>query len=124
MASDLVDSSRDWLRSSRASALAWWIPSISVAAGLFAPVAIRTAVWLAALVWMGTACILNARRCGRTHCRYTGPYYLAMIVPVVVLGSGLVPVGIYAWLLLACAILLGSKLLWWSTERVWGEFSR
>ena len=21
---------------------------------------------------------LNARRCGRTHCRYTGPYYLAM----------------------------------------------
>jgi len=28
---------------------------------------------------MGTACILNARRCGRTHCRYTGPYYLAMI---------------------------------------------
>jgi hypothetical protein len=25
---------------------------------------------------MGTACILNARRCGRTHCRYTGAVLL------------------------------------------------
>jgi hypothetical protein len=47
-----------------------------------------------------------------------------MIVPVVVLSSGLVLVGITAWLLLACVILLGSKLLWWATERTWGEFSR
>jgi hypothetical protein len=124
MASDLVDSSRDWLRSPRASALAWWIPTVSVVAGLLAPVAIRTVVWIAALVWMGTACLLNARRCGRIHCRYTGPYYLAMIAPVVVLGSGLVSVGLYVWLLLACVILLGSKLLWWATERAWGEFSR
>jgi len=81
-------------------------------------------VWTIALVWMGMACMLNARRCGRTHCRYTGPYYLAMIAPVVVLGSGFVSVGIYAWLLLACVILLGSLLLWWATERAWGEFSR
>ena len=72
---------------------------------------------------MGAACLLNAKRCGRIHCRYTGPYYLAMIVPVVVLGSGLVAAGIYAWLLLACMILLGSKLLWWATEGAWGEFS-
>jgi hypothetical protein len=48
---------------------------------------------------MGTACILNAKRCGRTHCRYTGPYYLAMIAPVGLLGSDPVSAGIYAWLL-------------------------
>jgi hypothetical protein len=53
-------------------------------------------------------------------CRYTGPYYLAMIAPVVVLGSGLVSVGIYAWLAMAGVILLGSKLLWWSIEHLWG----
>lgn len=73
---------------------------------------------------MGTACILNAKRCGRTHCRYTGPYYLAMIAPVGVLGSGLVSAGIYVWLVLAFVILLGSRLLWWATERAWGKFSR
>ena len=72
---------------------------------------------------MATACILNARRCGRTHCRYTGPYYLAMIVPTFVLGSGIVSVGIYGWLVLAGIILLGSKLIRWSTERAWGKFS-
>ena len=72
---------------------------------------------------MGTACILNARRCGRTHCRYTGPYYLAMSAPVLALGSGLVVADIYAWLVLAAVILLGSKLLWWATEHAWGKYS-
>src|SRR6266480_6186306 len=105
MANDVVHSSRDWLRSPHASLLAWWIPQAAILAGLFAPVAVRTAIWIIALSWMGTACILNAKRCGRTHCRYTGPYYLAMIAPVVVLGSGLVSVGIYAWLVVAGVIL-------------------
>jgi hypothetical protein len=124
MSTDINGPSRDWVRSTRTSTLAWWLPSAAIAAGLLAPMPTRTVIWIAALVWMGTACILNAKRCGRTHCRYTGPYYLAMTVPVVVLGSGLVLVGITAWLLLACVILLGSKLLWWATERTWGEFSR
>jgi hypothetical protein len=46
-----------------------------------------------------------------------------MIAPTLVLGSGVVAVGIYAWLVLACVILLGSKLIWWVTERAWGKFS-
>jgi hypothetical protein len=41
----------------------------------------------------------------------TGPYYLAMIAPTLVIGSGIVAVGIYGWLVLACIILLGSKLI-------------
>ena len=65
----------------------------------------------------GTACILNARRFGRTHCRFTGPYYLAMTVPVLVFGSGVTTAGPYAWIALAVLILLGD------TERAWGTFS-
>ena len=121
MATDTVQSSRDWLRRPRTNLLAWWIPQVAILVGLFAPVSIRTAIWMVALIWMGAACIMNAKRCGRTHCRYTGPYYLAMIVPVLV--SGLVSVGIYAWAALAGVILLGSKLIWWATERAWGKFS-
>ena len=113
----------DWLQSPQANLLAWWVPWIAVIAGLSAPVLVRTAIWIVALSWMGTACILNARRCGRTHCRYTGPYYLAMSAPVVALGSGLVAADIYAWLVLAAVIMLGSKLLWWATERAWGKYS-
>jgi len=70
---------------------------------------------------MGAACILNARRCNRTHCRYTGPYYLVMIVPVLVLGIDFA--GIYEWMFLRVFILAGSGLIWWITERARGKFS-
>ncbi len=123
MASDMVHSSRDWLRSPRTNLLAWWIPQAAIVAGLFVPVLVRTVIWIVALAWMGTACILNARRCGRTHCCYTGPYYLAMIAPVLVLASDIVSVDFYGWLILALLILAGSKIIWWATERAWGKFS-
>jgi len=123
MASDTVQRSRDWLRSPRTNLLARWIPQAAIVAGLFVPAPGRTVIWIVALTWMGTACILNARRCGRTHCRYTGPYYLAMIAPVLVLASGVMSVDSYGWLILAVFILAGSKIIWWATERAWGEFS-
>jgi hypothetical protein len=94
MSNPTTDTSRDWLSSKRTNLLAWWIPLAAIPAGLFVPASLRAADWIIALGWMGTACILNARRCNRTHCRYTGPYYLAMIVPVVVLGMGVVSAGI------------------------------
>ena len=80
-------------------------------------------IWIIALIWMGTACILNATRCSRTHCRYTGPYYLAMIIPVLILGSGALSVGPYVWLVLGALILAGSKIIWWTTERKLGRYS-
>ena len=123
MPDDAVQISRDWLGNPRTNLLAWWIPQGAILAALLMPVSARTAIWVAALSWMGTACLLNARRCNRTHCRYTGPYYLAMIAPVLALGSGLVAAALYVWLVLGCIILLGSKLIWWATERAWGKFS-
>jgi hypothetical protein len=105
MANNIAQRSHDWLQSPHTN-LAWWIPWIAVIAGLLAPVLVRTAIWIVALSWMGTACILNAKRCGRTHCRYTGPYDLAMSAPVVALGYGFVSGGIYAWVVLASVILL------------------
>ena len=123
MASDTVQSSRDWLRSPRANLLAWWIPQAGIFAGLFVSAPIRTALWIVALIWMGSACILNARRCGRTHCRYTGPYYLAMIAPTLLLASDIVPANFYLWLALGVLILAGGKIIWWATERAWGKFS-
>jgi hypothetical protein len=102
--------------------LAWWIPQAGILAGLFLPVPVRAAIWITALIWMGTACILNARRCGRTHCRYTGPYYLATIAPVLLLALGIVSAGFSGWLVLGIFILAGSKIIWWATERAWGKF--
>jgi hypothetical protein len=72
MTNDVIQSSRDWLRNPRARLLAWWIPEAGIVASLLAPVAARAAIWSVALIWIGTACILNFKRCGRTHCHYTG----------------------------------------------------
>ena len=124
MSNPTADTSRDWLSSKRASMLAWWFPLVSIIGGLFVPVSLRTAGWVIALGWMGTACMLNARRCNRTHCRYTGPYFLALIVPVMALGTGPVTVGVLGWLSLAVLIVGGSGLIWWATERAWGKFSQ
>jgi len=121
MANELVH--EDWLGSPRTNLLAWWLPQAAILAGLLVPVPARAAVWSVALLWMGLACILNARRCGRTHCRYTGPYYLVMIVPVLVLAQNIPVATIYGWLALAMLILAGGKIIWWATERAWGKFS-
>lgn len=116
-------SSRDWLASPRANILAWWIPHAVIVFALFLPATVRAAAWTIALLWMGVACILNARRCNRTHCRFTGPYYLAMIVPVLAVAADVVSTSVYGWLALAVLIIAGDKLIWWTTERAWGKFS-
>ena len=90
-------------------------------AALFLAAPVRAVVWTVTLIWMGSACILNARQCGRTHCRYTGPYYLTMIVPVIALG--IISSGSYVWIALGVVIIGGSKLIWWATERARGKFS-
>jgi hypothetical protein len=124
MSNPTADTSRDRLGSKRTRVLAWGVPLVAIIGGLFVPVSLRTAGWVIALGWMGAACMLNARRCNRTHCRYTGPYYLAMIVPVMALGTGPVTVGVVGWLSLAVLIVGGSGLIWWATERAWGKFSQ
>jgi len=123
MSNPTIDTSRYWLSSKRTNLLAWWIPLAAMLAGLLVPVSLRTAGWVIALSWMGAACILNARRCNRTHCRYTGPYYLTMIVPVTALGARVVTVGNLGWVSLGVIILGGSGFIWWATERAWGKFS-
>ena len=35
-------------------------------------------VWPTVLTSMGVACFLNARRCGRIHCYFTGPLFLVL----------------------------------------------
>jgi hypothetical protein len=116
-----AQASRDWLASTSSNLLAWWIPHAALLVGLIVPIPVRVVIWTVALLWMGTACILNGRRCGRTHCRYTGPYYLAMILPVLALGF--IASTNYEWIALGVIIVAGSKLIWWATERAWGKFS-
>lgn len=72
---------------------------------------------------MDGPCFLNARRCGRTHCRLTGPFFLVMAAAVVAFAVGVLPLGSKGWVMLAAAIPLGFATLWWGSERAWGRFT-
>jgi hypothetical protein len=103
--------------------LVWGVPIAAIAAALFLDVYLRMIMWMGALVWMGFACTLNARRCGRTHCRFTGPFYVAMVIPVLALGNTMYTSSMLAWMALGAFIIFGSKVIWWATERAWGKYS-
>jgi hypothetical protein len=114
---------RDWLSGFRTYTGAWVLPVAVLLIGLLLGSYARMLVWAFALGWMGVACLINARRCGRTHCRFTGPYFLLMIIPVFLLGLTNSSAGLLAWIALGLVTLLGSQLIWWATERVRGRYS-
>jgi len=97
MSKSVSEQQQDWVGTTRSFTLAWGLPILVIVASAFAENPLRTLVWAAALAWMGTACLLNARRCGRTHCRYTGPYYLLLTIPVVLHGTQVVSLGAHGW---------------------------
>ncbi len=115
-------SSTDLLGSMRNSAIAWWLPIGLMVLAIWLPNAPKTLVWAAALCWMGGACLWNARRCGRVHCRYTGPFMLAMVIPVLGQGSGLVSLGSEGWFWLGVMIGLGSGSIWRLSEKLLGHY--
>jgi hypothetical protein len=74
---------------------------------------------------MGVTCIANATRCGRTHCYFTGPFFLIMAVGVVLHGSGILWLGANGWIWLGTTIVVGGYgVLWLLPERIWGKFAR
>lgn len=112
----------DWAARGWSHSLVWMTPKLAIIITAFASVPLRTVVWTIALLWMGLACLLNSRRCGRVHCRYTGPYYLLLTIPVLLIGLNLVPSGNYAWFLLGALSVFGGFLITWATEAAWGRY--
>ena len=123
MIDQTLRATKDWAGNARTFTIAWGLPLTAIIVASLFEVPARTAIWTIALTWMGLACLSNAKRCGRTHCRYTGPYYLLLIIPVMMLGTGLLPPVSYGWWVLGLAILLGGKMIWWLTEVRWGKYT-
>ena len=115
---------RDWAGNGLTLAVMWGTPATVMVLALLLEPWLRAVVWTAMLAWMGWACLQNARRCGRTHCRYTGPFFLAMAVLVMLYATGIVPLGHQPWLILGISIVAGNALIWWGSERLLGTYSR
>lgn len=112
----------DWAGDWRSLAGLWGLPLAAMLAAIWLPPYGRGVVWSVTLIWMGVACLVNARRCGRTHCRITGPFFLVMAAAVIGYVAGLLPLGDHGWTVLGAVTLVGFAALWWGSERLLGRF--
>ncbi len=86
---------RDLARSRRGLLLGWGLP-IGL---LVLPSLVSMPLWLAVAclaggyAWMGVACLVNARHCGRRHCFLTGPLFLIASVVILLIGIGVIDWG-------------------------------
>ena len=60
------------LTASPAAYLLWYVPIAAIIAGSFWTPG-RDWLWASAFAVMGIGCVVNASRCQRLHCYFTGP---------------------------------------------------
>lgn len=103
--------------------VAWALPVLVLAAGFFVFPALKAVLWPVALVWMGVACFVNVARCGRVHCRFTGPFFLLMAAASLAHGLDIVPFGPQGWTWIGVTTGVGAVVLYYLTERIWGKYA-
>ena len=82
---------RDLLCSGPSACLLWCVAWFAFAVGFREPPVWRTVLWTTSLTFMSLVCLLNASRCGRVHCRFTGPFLILCAVASLGYGLGLLP---------------------------------
>jgi hypothetical protein len=113
----------DWANKPLLFLTVWGIPTIILCVS---PVLenrmIIGLIWAASLVWMGVACLLNARKCRRTHCFYTGPFFIVMAVISLLHGSDVIAINDNGWRWLGFVIAVVSISIWVFSESILGKY--
>ena len=91
---------------SRLALLLWGIPLALIICGGFWEKG-RVWLWVPALVVAGLACLVNAARCGRLHCYFTGVLYLLGAAAAILRGIGFLSI---SWNWLAGGLVAGTVL--------------
>lgn len=114
----------DWIRNPISLAMWWVIPIVAGNLADHLPLSrpVTALVWTAALAWMGLGCVLNARRCHRRHCYFSGPILLVGAVAVALVGWGAVSLGPNG-LNLTLWTTTGLVLLSFLPELIWGRYA-
>lgn len=105
-----------WAGGRRSLATLWGLPAAAMLVAVFLEPEVRAVTWTAMLLWMGGACLANAHRCSRTHCRFTGPFFSLMGAAVAAYASGLLPLGRHGWTVFGIIASIGAISLWWATN--------
>jgi hypothetical protein len=73
---------------------------------------------------MGALCLLNASRCGRVHCRFTGPFFILGAVASLGYGLGFLPFGPLGWKWICIVTVIGGIALTCIPEMILGRYRR
>ena len=103
----------------------WGVPVVLVTASGIAygesviSLTARGVVWVTAVAWAGTGCLMNGRSCGRVHCRIDG---IALPLLAIVDALNVLSIISFDWILFWLAfllILVGSFVPEW----IWKKYS-
>jgi hypothetical protein len=114
---------QDLLGSRWATGLLWIAPWVLIVLSASAGTLVHTAVWTVSFTVMGAACLVNARRCGRRHCFYTGPLFLIAALLSVLYGLGILPLGRHGWNWISGMAATGAVLACFGLERLMGKYT-
>lgn len=117
------ETANDWVRRPGTGFVWWCLPlAVGVAANYFgsSPRAIAL-VWMCSFVWMGTGCLLNARRCHRLHCNISGPTFFLGAAALALFAAGVALLGPRS-LNNIVGVRLAVLLLSFVPEMVWRKY--
>jgi len=114
---------KDWAGRKTTALLIWGVPQAAFLLGCFVSPLFRTFLWTASLTVAGAACLVNAYRCGRMHCYFTGPFFLFGAVATLLFGLGTLPLGPHGWVWIGATAVAGGCILSFLPERLWGKYS-
>jgi hypothetical protein len=84
----------------------------------------RAVAWAVSLGVMAAGCLVNARRCGRVHCYFTGPFFALMGLAALAYGFEALPLGTRGWSWISGVTLGGAVLLTCVPEFFLGKYRR
>ncbi len=103
--------------------ISWALPLVILAGSFFVQaIIVKTWIWVIALSWMGAACLLNAKKCSRTHCYYTGPFYIALALVSFLYGYQIIQLGNNGWYWLGAVLVIGTVIIWVTSETLLGKY--
>jgi hypothetical protein len=123
---ECCSSQQNDLIKSRWALLLWWLPWVLIIIGGISTISVKTThttLWVVGFAVMGVACLVNARRCGRRHCFYTGPLYLLAALASLLYGLGVLPLGMSGWGWIAGVAVGGSLFVCCGLEKWLGKYA-
>ena len=122
--SNRCGSQRDLLCRGLVACLLWCAPWFVFAFGFRASPGLRMILWSTSLAVMGGACLLNVSRCGRVHCRFTGPFFILASFAALGYGLGFLPLGLSGWKWIGFGTMIGALGLTFIPELFLGRYRK